>query len=124
MPSLSPRLGSFLKPAGRCRVPIGRRVGSHGGESEGEHGDGEHQGQRRHDEPFGVADAEVADDGADEVGDQGGGGDDAQRLQPQPKQNPGGAGELKGSQDGEVADRDADGPADDRDRALVLAELT
>jgi hypothetical protein len=69
--------------------------------------------------PVGVAGAEVAD----EVGDQGGGGSDAEGLQPQPEQDPGGAGELEGGQDGEVADRDADGPADDRDRPLVLAEL-
>src|SRR5215218_7409718 len=64
-----------------------------------------------------------AGDGADEVGDQGGGDGDAEGLEPQPEQDPGGAGELEGGQDGEVADRDADGPADDGDRPLVLAEL-
>ena len=65
----------------------------------------------------------MADDGADEVGDEGGGGENAEWLEPQPEQDPGGAGELEGGEDGEVADWDADGPADDGDRPLVLAEL-
>ena len=87
------------RPTSNADQSAGRLV-LQGCQSEGEHGDGEHQGQQRHDEPLGVAGAEVADDGADEVGDQGGGGEDAEGLEPQPKKDPGGAGELEGGQEG------------------------
>ena len=54
-------------------------------------------------EVLGVADAEVAGDRADEVGDEAGGGEDTEPLDPEADDDAGGAGELRG-EDGEEAD--------------------
>src|SRR3954453_3226757 len=70
------------------------RQRSEGEQPEGEDGDGEHQWRQRHREVLGVAHPQVARDGADEVGDQADGGGDAERFDPQPGDDPEGAGDL------------------------------
>ena len=88
--------GSRSNASGLSAVATGRRRGLRstsdagsswlGGEkSQDEHGGRQEKRDRRHGEAVGVADAEVADRGSDEVGDETGGCGDAERREPQPR---------------------------------------
>jgi len=68
-------------------------------------------------------DAQVAADGAEEVGDQARCGQDAERLEPQADDDAGGARDLEPGQDGQVLRGNVDGAGDDGQDLLVLAEL-
>jgi hypothetical protein len=70
-------------------------LGSGSDRSQDEHDHGEHEGRQRHRQVLDVADAQVTDGGADEVGDQAGRGQDAERLEPEADQDPCGAGDLE-----------------------------
>lgn len=75
---------------------------SHGGEAEHEDGGGEGERGEGHGEVLGVADAEVAGEGADDGGDECRGGHDAEGFEPEAGDGAGGAGELEGGEGGEA----------------------
>ena len=71
----------------------------------------------------GVVDSGVGGDGQDEVDDDTSGRDDAERREPESRDDADRAGELEGGENRNVAKGNADDSVDDSDALLVLSEL-
>src|SRR3954452_8868087 len=100
-----------------------RRRASEGHQSQDEYDDGQGEWSEWCGDAFHVASAQVADDRADEVGDEPCCGGDAEGFEPEADEDAGGAGEFKSGEDGEQAKWNADSAVDRCDRSWVVFEF-